>query len=62
MSKAKTDETNSCKTSRTKIRCDSDDEICANVSFRLESNLRQITVFTSKTRYEIGETGILRKL
>ena len=59
MSKAKTDQKNSCKKSRRKIRCDSDDESCENVSFRLESNFRQITLFTNKSKYKIGEKGII---
>ena len=59
MSKAKRDKKNSCKKSRRKIRCDSNDETCENVSFRLESNFRQITLFTSKSRYKIGEKGII---
>ena len=58
MTKSKADETNSCKKSRRKLRCDAGDESCANVSFRLGSNFRQITIFSRKSQYMIGETGI----
>ena len=49
--------TNSCKHTKKNLNCKSNHENCTNISFRLGSSLRQITIFASKLQYKIGETG-----
>ena len=49
--------TKSCKNTKKSLNCESNHQNCTNISFRLGSSLRQITVFTSKLQYKIGETG-----
>ena len=46
-----------CKTTKQMPKCKLDHEICNTLSFRLGSTLRQISLFTSKLQYKIGETG-----
>ena len=46
-----------CKTTKQMLKCKLDHEICNTLSFRLGSTLRQISLFTSKLQYKIGETG-----
>ena len=46
-----------CKTTKQMLKCKLDHEICNTLSFRLGSTLRQISLFTSKLQYRIGETG-----
>ena len=50
---------NACKTSKRSLTCKSDHNNCTNISFRLGSSLRQITIFTSKLQYIVGDTGNL---
>ena len=46
-----------CKITKQMLKCKLDHEICNTLSFRLGSTLRQISLFTSKLQYKIGETG-----
>jgi len=46
-----------CKTTKQMLKCKLNHKICNTLSFRLGSTLRQISLFTSKLQYRIGETG-----